>query len=50
MICWPMKNLFGEITDLPSFTDLISSRFMGTEFLTELEESDPQWQKSWKKL
>ena len=41
------EKSFKEITDLPTFTDLINSRFMGQEFLTDLEESDPQWQKSW---
>ena len=48
MICLANEKLFEEITDLPTFTDLINSRFMGKEFLTELEESDPQWQNSWK--
>ena len=42
------EKLFEEITDLPSFTDRINSRFMGKEFLAQLEESDSQWQKSWK--
>jgi hypothetical protein len=42
------EKLFAEINDLPSFTDLISSRFLGSEFLTALEESDSQWQKSWR--
>jgi hypothetical protein len=42
------EKLFEEITDLPTFTDLVNSRFMGKEFLVDLEESDPQWQKSWK--
>jgi hypothetical protein len=42
------EKLFEGITDLQSFTDLVSSRFMGKEFLTELEESDSQWQKNWK--
>jgi hypothetical protein len=42
------EKLFGEVNDLPAFTDLINSRFMGREFLAELEESDPQWQKSWR--
>ncbi len=42
------EKLYEEITDLPTFTDLVNSRFMGKEFLADLEESDPQWQKSWK--
>ncbi len=42
------EKLFEEIADLNSFTELISSRFMGEEFLAELEASDSQWQKNWK--
>jgi hypothetical protein len=30
-----------------AFGDLIESRFMGKEFLTELEISDPLWQDNW---
>jgi hypothetical protein len=41
------KKLFEEINDLKSFTDLISSRFMGAEFLAGLDESDSGWQGDW---
>lgn len=41
------EKQFEEITDLHTFTDLINSRFMGMEFLTDLMESDPQWQNGW---
>jgi hypothetical protein len=40
-------KLFEEINDLNSFLELINSRFMGKEFLTELEVSDPQWPDDW---
>jgi hypothetical protein len=42
------EKLFEEIPDLETFTSLIKSRFMGSEFLTGLEEADPQWQNNWK--
>jgi hypothetical protein len=41
------KQHFEDITSLESFTELVSSRFMGKEFLAGLEESDVNWQNTW---
>jgi hypothetical protein len=41
------EKQFEEITDLQTFTDLINSRFMGKEFLNDLEGSDPHWPDRW---
>ena len=41
------QKLYEGVSDLKSFTELISSHFMGREFLTELETSDPKWQSGW---
>lgn len=39
---------FELLNDANEFTSLITSRFMGKEFLTELEETDPQWMTYWR--
>jgi len=41
------EKQFEDLPGLQSFTDLINSRFMGTEFLAELEETDAQWRNNW---
>jgi hypothetical protein len=39
---------FESLKGAEEFTGLINSRFMGKEFLAELEEEDSQWYSYWK--
>jgi hypothetical protein len=41
-------NHFESLTNGNEFVSLISSRFMGREFLSELEKEDSQWLTYWK--
>jgi hypothetical protein len=38
---------FEEVISVQAFRDLISSRFMGLEFLAELEQEDRNWEDRW---
>jgi hypothetical protein len=40
-------HLFEALDSFQAFDDLISSRFMGREFLAELEAEDKEWQENW---
>jgi hypothetical protein len=44
-----MANLkqFEELSAAVDFTELISDKFMGREFLASLEQDDPDWQDAW---
>jgi hypothetical protein len=41
------QRQFESLYSVKAFDDLIGSRFMGKEFLTELETIDPVWQDNW---
>jgi len=41
---------FQEVHDLASFITLVNSRFMGKEFLNELDGDEPQWQDKWQSI
>jgi len=43
------KREFEALTSVQGFNDLIESRFMGKEFLGDLETCDNLWQQNWHK-
>jgi hypothetical protein len=41
---------FEEVNDAASFMTLINSRFMGKEFLNELDSDEPDWKEKWQSI
>jgi hypothetical protein len=44
------QHQFESLTDLQAFSELVSNRFMGKEFLADLESTEDGWQDKWKTI